>query len=164
MKIDCVILYKDRKWSIYPRGIFYTHSSSLIAFGLYLFTIKVCRWYARKTSYCLGRENQRYITATYLRSKSTLNNINLCIIKFKGRKQKIKATATFTAEWTLQNKSLVVYYTSITKSTLIDGLHYLYTIKEAAWNIHGVCMFVWNETGMNIDDIIDNNLMEIFTI
>ena len=109
----------------------FMHILSLIAsLRFILFAIKVCRWYARKTSYCywVGRENQRYITSTYLRSKSTLNNINLCIINFKGRKQKIKATATFTAEWTLQNKSLIVYYTSITKSTLIDGLHYLYTI------------------------------------
>ena len=67
---------------------------------------------------------------------------------------------TFTVEWTLQNKSLVVCCTSITKSTLIDGLHYLYTIWETACNIHGV----WNEAGMNIDDFIDNNLMEIFSV
>ena len=129
MKIDCVILYRDGKWSISQKGISYVYFL-LIVFGSFLFTIKVCGWYARKTSYYYwaGRENQRYITITKLRRKSTLNNINLCIINFKGRKQKIKGMTTFTVEWTLQNKSLFVCCTSITKSTLIDGLHYLYTI------------------------------------
>ena len=62
-----------------------------------------------------------------------------CIItcsEFKGRKQKIKA-ATFTAEWAPQNKILYID----TQSSLIDGLHYLYTI-----NLHFV---LYVKTGMN---------------
>ena len=149
VKIDCVILYKDRKWSIYPKGIFYTHSSSLIVLSsVLLFTIKVCRWYAKENKLILlgqGEKIKRYITLQRVLEeyKSTLYNILTCVLLSLswGRKQKIKATATtFTAEWTLQNKSLlIVYYTSITKSTLIDGLHYLYTIKETAWNILVMC-------------------------
>ena len=62
-----------------------------------------------------------------------------CIItcsEFKGRKQKIKA-ATFTVEWAPQNKILYID----TQSSLIDGLHYLYTI-----NLHFV---LYVKTGMN---------------
>ena len=118
---------------------------SLIAFvGSFLFTIKVCRLYARKTSYYYWGEEIKVYHYNILEEEE-----DCCIItcsEFKGRKQKIKA-ATFTDEWAPQNKILYID----TQSSLIDGLHYLYTI-----NLHLCSM--WRQVWIILKHLKWNNI------
>ena len=110
--------------------LLFLRTQALVWF-IFLFTIKVCRWYAGKTSYhyyYFIREKEKTkgisLQEKQLRRKSI--PLNKPVSSLRGRKQRWKET-TFTAEWAfLPNKlvsstSFVLYFD--TKSTLIDGLH-----------------------------------------